>query len=297
MLDSNSGTNVDGATPLGGLVLSGSTLYGTTSAGGAGGVGTVFSVDTSGNNFTTLHSFTGLDPVSGTNTDGAIPCGSLVLSNGVLYGTAMAGGYGHSGVIFSLGTDGGSFTVLHHFAALDPAAGTNVDGARPVANLALAGNTLYGTTPAGGAGASGAVFSLDAGGGQFQSVYNFSALNPATGTNADGAMPDGGLLVYGNALYGTASAGSFGGVGAVFSLALPRLPATITGILGNGDGSMTLSFQGSPASTNVIQATADLANGPWQNISTNVADPGGAWQFTDGSASLFPTRFYRTYSR
>ena len=53
-------TNTDGATPRGGLLLSGNTLYGTAASGGSGGVGTVFSlsfrpqltITPSGTNFT-----------------------------------------------------------------------------------------------------------------------------------------------------------------------------------------------------------------------------------------------------
>jgi uncharacterized repeat protein (TIGR03803 family) len=297
-LDSNSGTNTDGATPVGPLVLSGSTLYGTTSAGGAGGNGTVFSIGTNGNNFTNLYSFTSLDPVAGTNTDGAIPYGGLVLSNGILYGTTMAGGFGESGVIFSIGTDGSAFSILHHFTAVDSTSRTNTDGAKPVADLLLSGGTLYGTASAGGSGASGTVFSIRTGGSQFQTLYNFSAVNPGNGTNADGAIPDGDLVLTGNSLYGTTFAGGFGAAGVVFSLALPVLPAIITGIVLNPDGSATLSFLGSPSSTNVIQSTADLTTGLWQGISTNTADPvTGIWNFTDTTASLSPVQFYRSYSR
>jgi uncharacterized repeat protein (TIGR03803 family) len=297
-LNSNTGTNADGATPLGAMVLSGNTLYGTTSAGGAGGNGTVFSVGTNGNNFSTLYSFTALDPIAGTNTDGAIPSGGLVLSNGVLYGTTFAGGFGKSGVVFSIGTDGSAFTILHHFTAVNPIFRTNTDGAKPVANLLLAGGTLYGTTPAGGPGADGTVFSISSGGSQFQTLYSFSAVNSGNGTNADGAIPDGDLVLAGNSLYGTTFAGGFGAAGTVFSLALPVLPATITGIIINLDGSATLSFLGSPNSTNVIQSTADLTSGLWQNISTNTADPvTGIWNFTDTTASQSSLQFYRSYSR
>ena len=45
-------TNSDGAFPYSGLVLLGNTLYGTTTQGGSGGVGTVFSVNTDGTGFT-----------------------------------------------------------------------------------------------------------------------------------------------------------------------------------------------------------------------------------------------------
>jgi len=295
-LDSNSGTNTDGATPAGPLVLSGGTLYGTTSAGGAGGNGTVFSVSTNGNNFTTLYSFTALDPVAGTNNDGAVPSGGLVLSNGILYGTTMAGGFGENGTVFSLGTDGSGFAILHHFTALDPTTRTNTDGGKPVANLLLSRGTLYGTAPAGGSGASGTVFAFS-NGNQFQTLYNFSAVNPGNGTNADGAIPDGNLVLAGNWLYGTTFAGGFGAAGVVFNLALPVSPATITGILLNPDGSATLSFLGSPSSTNVVQSTTDLTTGLWQSISTNTADPvTGIWNFTDTTAGQSRVQFYRSYS-
>ena len=296
-LDSNTGTNTDGATPVGPMVLSGGALYGTTSAGGAGGNGTVFSVGTNGNNFTNLYSFTALDPVTGTNTDGAIPYGGLVLSNGILYGTTMTGGPGESGTIFSIGTNGNGFAVLHPFTAVDPVSRTNTDGARPVANLLLAGNTLYGTTPGGGSSADGTVFSLSTSGSQFQSLYSFSAVNSGNGTNVDGAIPDGDLILEGNSLYGTAYAGGFGAAGTVFRLSLPLSPAVITQIVHNPDGSVTLSFLGSPSSTNVIQSTPDLTSGLWQNISTNTADPvTGVWNFTDTAAGLLPMQFYRSYS-
>ncbi|HLX96835.1 MAG TPA: choice-of-anchor tandem repeat GloVer-containing protein [Verrucomicrobiae bacterium] len=298
VLDSNTGTNTDGAIPLEGLAISGGTLYGTASAGGAGGNGTVFSVGTNGSNFVTLYSFTATDPVTGTNTDGAVPSGGLILANGVLYGTTMAGGFGEDGVIFSIATNGSNFTVLHQFTSVDAVTRTNADGAKPVANLLLAGGTLYGTAPAGGSGASGSVFSVGTNGSQFQTLYNFSAVNPGNGTNADGAIPDGDLVLTGTSLYGTTFAGGFGAAGTVFSVSLPLLPATVTGIIINPDGSATLSFLGSPNSTNVVQSTADLTSGLWQNISTNTADPiTGIWNFTDTTASQLPVQFYRSYSR
>ena len=54
-----SSTNSDGANPQGGLVLSGATLYGTTTKGGSSGDGTVFAVSTIGTGFTNLHSLLG----------------------------------------------------------------------------------------------------------------------------------------------------------------------------------------------------------------------------------------------
>jgi hypothetical protein len=58
---------------------------------------------------------------------------------------------------------------------------------------------------------------------------------------------------------------------------------------------MTLYFANSPGSTNIIQTATDLST--WQNVSTNVADSNGLWQFTDTNTSLLPALFYRSYSR
>ena len=76
----------DGAFPTGTLTLDSSGhLYGATYNSGSEGGGVVFRLDTSGNNYTVLHSFSPLlDPSSGAN-----PWGGLILdSSGRLYGTA-----------------------------------------------------------------------------------------------------------------------------------------------------------------------------------------------------------------
>src|SRR5437870_3540184 len=70
----------EGSFPYAGLILSGSTLYGTTTGGGSADFGTVFKVNTDGTDFTNLHSFA---PSSGpgyqlTNSDGANPEGGLI---------------------------------------------------------------------------------------------------------------------------------------------------------------------------------------------------------------------------
>src|SRR6267154_5430154 len=55
-----------GGVPYAGLILLGNTLYGTTTAGGSSGNGTVFAVNTNGSGFTNLYSFTG-------GNDGGVP--------------------------------------------------------------------------------------------------------------------------------------------------------------------------------------------------------------------------------
>src|SRR6266851_5412500 len=61
-------TNTDGCCPLAGLILSNNTLYGTASAGGRSGNGSVFKVNTDGTGYTTLHSFTALAQTYYTNS-------------------------------------------------------------------------------------------------------------------------------------------------------------------------------------------------------------------------------------
>jgi len=99
----------DGSGPAAGLIISGNTLYGTAENGGSGGHGTVFKINTDGSGFATIYSFTSY--TSGTNSDGATPAASLVLSGNTLYGTASVGGSHYSvGTIFKVNTDGTGFT-------------------------------------------------------------------------------------------------------------------------------------------------------------------------------------------
>jgi uncharacterized repeat protein (TIGR03803 family) len=133
----------DGANPIAGLIRDeAGNLYGTTSAGGPSGQGTVFKVDPAGNE-TVLYSFTG-------GTDGGYPEAGLVRDEkGNLYGTAFFGGlasppcYSFCGVVFKVDTTGLE-TVLYSFTG-------GADGLNPSAGLMLgeAGN-LYGTTGYGG---------------------------------------------------------------------------------------------------------------------------------------------------
>ncbi len=294
LLDSVTGTNSDGAAPMGGLIVSGDTLYGTASAGGAGGSGVVFSIGTNAANFTTLYSFSPMDGLTGTNTDGALPLGGLVMLSNQLYGTTFAGGFGGRGTLFSVQTNGAGFSVLHHFTAVDSVTATNTDGAAPSAGLILSSNVLYGTASAGGRGAAGTVFSLNLANLQFTTLHSFSAL-ASNGTNRYGAFPVAPLLRLGNSLYGTAFSGGPGAAGTVFSMPIPAPPAVITNIVSHLNGGVTLFFLGGIFSTNVIQSTTNLMPPvTWQNISTNLADANGAWQFTDGNDAA--TRYYRSYA-
>jgi hypothetical protein len=93
---SNLSTNSDGATPYGGLVLAGDTLYGTARAGGLLGKGTVFALGTDGTGFVNLYNF------AGDFTDGGNPNAGLVLAGCTFYGTTAIGGTWGNGTVFSL---------------------------------------------------------------------------------------------------------------------------------------------------------------------------------------------------
>ena len=87
----NAGATGDGYNPQCQLVLSGNTLYGTMSRGGAFSSGMVFAMNTDGSGYRTLHDFTSVNN-SGVNGDGANPMAGLALSGDTLYGTASVGG-------------------------------------------------------------------------------------------------------------------------------------------------------------------------------------------------------------
>jgi uncharacterized repeat protein (TIGR03803 family) len=207
-----SGDPADVEDPYAGLALSGNTLYGTSYSGGSSGNGTVFKVNTDGSGFAVLKGFT--HPLYNTNSvlpgytnnDGASPEARLTLAGGILYGTATSGGTNGQGVVFKLNTNGTGYAVLRHFA------GTSNDGANPKAGLVLSGSTLYGTTYYGGTSNRGTVFKLDIDGGNYAVLWNF------TGSTNDGAWPTAGLVLSGNALYGTTSSGGSSGSGTVFNV-------------------------------------------------------------------------------
>ncbi len=197
----------DGANPIfAGLIRdSAGNYYGTTSAGGAYDLGTVFELTPDGGE-KVLYSF-------GHYTDAAVPEASLIFDGaGNLYGTTSQGGIHGLGAVFELSPSGGGWTerVLHSF-------GNNTDGYYPQAGLVFdsAGN-LYGTTYFGGIHESGTAFQLmpnGSGGWTERVLHNFDV------SNGDGAFPSSALIFdsAGN-LYGTTYLGGLYFYGTVFEL-------------------------------------------------------------------------------
>ena len=103
-------TGSNGAAPTGSLILSGTTLYGMTSAGGANGDGNIFSIGIDGGNFQNLYQFTG-------GTDGSNPRGSLILVGTTLYGMTPGGGPTATATFFRSATTGGVIQTCSRSAA------------------------------------------------------------------------------------------------------------------------------------------------------------------------------------
>ncbi len=199
----------DGTTPLAGLTLVGSKLYGTTQPGLTSGSGTIFAINTDGSGYTNLYSF-------GSVADDGEMSGSsagLTLVGSTLYGTAPHGGYYGTGewgygTIFAINPDGSGYTNLYRFGSVAN------DGVDPFGGpLTLVGSTLYGTTYEGlGSSSNGAVFAIKTGGSGYTNLYRFGSV-----TN-DGANPSVGLTSAGSTLYGTTYDGGSLGCGTVFAI-------------------------------------------------------------------------------
>jgi uncharacterized repeat protein (TIGR03803 family) len=129
-------------------------FYGTTSGGGANGMGTVFRVTPEGV-LSTLINFN--------STNGASPSAALALGpDGNFYGTTFYGGTNsyYGGTIFRLSTTG-QFASLYSFAGGMNGALTNANGANPSSTLTLAPDgSFYGTTFQDGPNGSGTIFKL-----------------------------------------------------------------------------------------------------------------------------------------
>jgi uncharacterized repeat protein (TIGR03803 family) len=195
---------LDGAYPMAGLVRDAAgNFYGTTSEGGSYGSGTVFKLDTGGNE-SILYSFTG-------GADGSLPTAALTLDPvGNLYGTTYFGGSYGDGVVFKFDVAGNE-TVLYSFKG-------GADGANPWAKVIRdpVGN-LYGTTTYGGTvgePGAGTVFKLDAAGNETV-LHRF-------GGRPDGSDIRSGVLrdSAGN-LYGTAYGGGLHDKGIVYKITSP----------------------------------------------------------------------------
>jgi uncharacterized repeat protein (TIGR03803 family) len=190
----------DGGEPYAGLVRDAAgNMYGTTSAFGANGKGTVFKLSARGQ-LSTIYAFTG-------GVDGGTPVANVTIdSKGNLYSTTTIGGTTGQGTVFKITGKTRKEKVLYSFTG-------DTDGAMPTGAVVRdSKGQLYGTATKGGANQVGTVFLL-APTGQLTVLHTFTG-------GTDGATPLYMDLVRDRSgkLYGTTSAGGTSGVGTVFKL-------------------------------------------------------------------------------
>ena len=259
-------------------------FYGTTTAGGASGAGTVFKITRKGVE-TVLYSFTG-------HPDGSKPVGGLAIDKaGNLYGTTTSGGSSGNGTVFELAIPaevGAPWTeeVLHNF-------GTGSDGTIPIAGITLdAAGNLYGTTSAGGSYGDGTVFELtpSASGWTENILHHFQL-------GTDGGVPYASLVASSNGtLYGATTEGGAGGQsggGTIFELTNTNGSWTFSVLYGLSGWGISGSYRNLLVVSDKIYATThcdgpDSAGTVYQlTHSGNTWDYTPLYNFTGGKDGLF----------
>lgn len=160
-----------GSYPSGSLVESSGKLWGMTYEGGFNGDGVIFSLDMDGTNYTIVHNFD--------ETNGGFPSGgSLIVSNGKLWGMTQQGGLTKDGVIFSLDINTNNYSKVHDF--------DDINGKNPRGSLMVNNSKIWGMTQYGGSNDKGVIFSLDLDGTNYKKIYDFDT-NTIDG-NASGSL-------------------------------------------------------------------------------------------------------------
>ncbi len=186
--------------------------------------GILYRMRPSGKHFEVLYTFSQTDS-TGANSDGAGCYEPLVETKpGVFYGTTAFGGTNGNGVVFRFSLSKPNFVeILHAFGAttaFDAITGfaENLDGVNPFARLTLGDDgAMYATASNGGTNGNGVVFRIRPD-GDFKVLHTFSAADPTTGANTDGAVPDYGVILDDdNGLIGIADYGGNGSSAGFFN--------------------------------------------------------------------------------
>jgi uncharacterized repeat protein (TIGR03803 family) len=157
---------------------------------------------------------------------------------------------------------GQPLTVLHNF---DSSSSAPIPMGRPL----LAGGTVYGVSGHGGSNDAGIVYSVNTDGTGFAVLHDFSS-------DTNGGSPEGGLLLIGDALYGTTALGGTNGpFGTVFSIST------------NGSAFNVLHhFNSDPTIGQHPHPHLTMAEGTMYGVASGQASPGWGSLFsiqTDGS--------------
>lgn len=197
------------AHPVGALVADAAgSLWGTTDEGGFS-VGTVYKVDPSTGDITTMATMTG----DGAGLSGSYPYAGVVSDgNGFFWGTAHQGGSNSNGTIFKVNAATGALTTVVNF--------TNNTGAfigrNPHATLVPDGaGFFWGTTLTGGASGPGTVFKLNIATGALTPMVQFTGISGAAkGTRPRAAVCQDGAGFF----WGTTSQGGTANLGTIYKV-------------------------------------------------------------------------------
>lgn len=261
---------VDGATPKAALIDGkDGDLYGTCTAGGANGTGSIFKVTTNGV-LTPLYSFSAptyfQDELSFYNADGASPEELLLGSDNNFYGVAYEGGADGSGSIYEW-TRGEDLNVLYSFNYLYD--GTNADGANPIGLMQAADGNFYGVTYVGGAQSYGTFFRVG-----YPPQINLQPTNVAVALHA-------------NALFTVAASDATGCQWQFNGTNLPNATSTnlsLTNIQAGEAG----SYQAIVTNLNGA-TTSDVVTLSVTNVPVAFLAEAGSIQYTNGQLSLWMT--------
>ena len=205
--------------PNGGVTVDGAgDIFGTTTSGGAGGVGVIFEIAAGTHKYSNLASFTG-------SGNGSQPGRSLIVdAAGNLFGTSKAGGTYGDGTVFELPAGASTISTLTTFG---PTGGTAPDAAL----IEDSAGNLFGTTSTGGSGYDGTVFEVAAKTRGLSTLASFGGGNGSTPRGSLYADPAGNL-------YGLTTTGGTDGDGTIYQItnsgyvvAVPE-PATLTAVAG-----------------------------------------------------------------
>lgn len=216
----------DGGYPLSKLLLSGGTLYGTTQAGGSGGVGTVYKISTAGTGFAVIHSIS-------TAENGYEPRAGLALLGNTLFGTvygrpAPPASLYSGGGIFRVNTDSSGWAPVLNFSMGLPTGPQN-----PYSGLTIAGSTLFVSTFYGGLNNLGTLYKVNT------NLTGAGILKDFAGS--DGANPRGDLLRSGSILYGVTQSGGISNLGTIFRITTNGTGFTVLKHFTGADGANPVS--------------------------------------------------------
>ncbi len=265
------GSDLDGRTPNGSLVVLGSFLFGTTYLGGVDDRGTLFRFQPSDFAYTVRWHF-GSAP-----DQGILPSGGLlwVREGGVppfvdaLHGLASYGGTNQAGTLYryvEIGESYQAFTVVKHFGA------TPEDARHPRGRLVLSqasatlNSRLVGVSSQGGEFNKGTVFAIGS---------NPEVLHSFGGGENDGELPLSGVTICEGVALGATAKGGRNDAGILFKVGLGyNFPNLLTNVVLSGSN-LQFQLRGDPLVRYTVQSSPMGNPTNWTKYGTVVANGSG----------------------